>query len=123
MKAIVQTYGSHGVLELREIDKPAAGEATTLAEIAETAGIATRTIFASFPGKEDTLFRDFQEMPSSRLSPSGCGSSSRDRSRRSAAPAGLPVVICTSFQCAHRCRRATVQVIVSWHRRKVMGRA
>jgi AcrR family transcriptional regulator len=29
---------------------------TTLAEIADAAGVSTRTIFAYFPGKEDILF-------------------------------------------------------------------
>ena len=37
-------------------------DATTLAEIAERAGVATRTIFAYFPSKEDILFCDFQAM-------------------------------------------------------------
>jgi AcrR family transcriptional regulator len=36
--------------------------ATTLAEIAEAAGVSTRTIFAYFPGKEDILFCDFEAM-------------------------------------------------------------
>ncbi len=36
--------------------------ATTLAEIAEAADIATRTIFAYYPTKEDILFADFHEM-------------------------------------------------------------
>ena len=31
-------------------------DATTLAEIAEAAGVSTRTIFAYFPSKEDILF-------------------------------------------------------------------
>jgi AcrR family transcriptional regulator len=35
-------------------------DATTLAEIAERAGVATRTIFAYFPSKEDILFSDFE---------------------------------------------------------------
>jgi AcrR family transcriptional regulator len=35
-------------------------EETTLAEIAEAAGVSTRTIFAYFPGKEDILFSDFE---------------------------------------------------------------
>jgi AcrR family transcriptional regulator len=35
---------------------------TTLAEIAEAAGVSTRTIFAYFPGKEDILFARTQEM-------------------------------------------------------------
>jgi AcrR family transcriptional regulator len=34
-------------------------DATTLAEIAEAAGVSTRTIFAYFPGKEDILFSGF----------------------------------------------------------------
>ena len=36
-------------------------EATTLAEIAEAAGVSTRTIFAYYPSKEDILFCGFQE--------------------------------------------------------------
>jgi AcrR family transcriptional regulator len=35
---------------------------TTLAEIAESAGVSTRTIFAYFPGKEDILFSPMQMM-------------------------------------------------------------
>jgi AcrR family transcriptional regulator len=35
---------------------------TTLAEIAEAAGVSTRTIFAYFPGKEDILFATTQAM-------------------------------------------------------------
>jgi AcrR family transcriptional regulator len=35
---------------------------TTLAEIAEAAGVSTRTIFAYFPGKEDILFCKTQTM-------------------------------------------------------------
>jgi AcrR family transcriptional regulator len=35
---------------------------TTLAEIAEAAGVSTRTIFAYFPGKEDILFSTLQTM-------------------------------------------------------------
>jgi AcrR family transcriptional regulator len=35
---------------------------TTLAEIAEAAGVSTRTIFAYFPGKEDILFAKTHEM-------------------------------------------------------------
>jgi AcrR family transcriptional regulator len=35
---------------------------TTLAEIAEKAGVSTRTIFAYFPGKEDILFCTVQTM-------------------------------------------------------------
>jgi AcrR family transcriptional regulator len=35
---------------------------TTLAEIAEAAGVSTRTIFAYFPGKEDILFCTTQTM-------------------------------------------------------------
>jgi AcrR family transcriptional regulator len=35
---------------------------TTLAEIAEAAGVSTRTIFAYFPGKEDILFATVQTM-------------------------------------------------------------
>lgn len=35
---------------------------TTLAEIAEAAGVSTRTIFAYFPGKEDILFSTVQTM-------------------------------------------------------------
>ena len=37
-------------------------DATTLAEIAEAAGVSTRTIFAYFPSKEDILFASFQTM-------------------------------------------------------------
>ena len=37
-------------------------EATTLADIADAAGVSTRTIFAYFPGKEDILFSSFQAM-------------------------------------------------------------
>jgi AcrR family transcriptional regulator len=35
---------------------------TTLAEIAEAAGVSTRTIFAYFPGKEDILFSTLESM-------------------------------------------------------------
>ena len=35
---------------------------TTLADIADAAGLSTRTIFAYFPSKEDILFSTFQEM-------------------------------------------------------------
>src|SRR5262249_5845306 len=35
---------------------------TTLAEIADAAGVSTRTIFAYFPGKEDILFSTMQTM-------------------------------------------------------------
>jgi len=35
---------------------------TTLAEIADAAGVSTRTIFAYFPGKEDILFASFETM-------------------------------------------------------------
>jgi AcrR family transcriptional regulator len=37
-------------------------EVTTLAEIAEAAGVSTRTIFAYFPSKEDILFSEFQAL-------------------------------------------------------------
>jgi AcrR family transcriptional regulator len=37
-------------------------DATTLADIAEAAGVSTRTIFAYFPGKEDLLFASFETM-------------------------------------------------------------
>ena len=37
-------------------------DATTLAEIAEAAGVSTRTIFAYFPSKEDILFATLQTM-------------------------------------------------------------
>lgn len=37
-------------------------DATTLAEIAEAAGVSTRTVFAYFPSKEDILFANFQAM-------------------------------------------------------------
>jgi AcrR family transcriptional regulator len=37
-------------------------DATTLAEIAEAAGVSTRTIFAYFPSKEDILFSTLQTM-------------------------------------------------------------
>jgi AcrR family transcriptional regulator len=37
-------------------------DATTLAEIAEAAGVSTRTIFAYFSSKEDILFASFQTM-------------------------------------------------------------
>src|SRR5881296_2689372 len=35
---------------------------TTLPDIAEAADVATRTIFAYFPSKEDILFSDLEEM-------------------------------------------------------------
>jgi len=35
---------------------------TTLADIADAAGVSTRTIFAYFPGKEDILFSTFEDM-------------------------------------------------------------
>src|SRR3954454_21461909 len=35
---------------------------TTLAEIADAAGVSTRTIFAYFPGKEDILFSRIEAM-------------------------------------------------------------
>ena len=35
---------------------------TTLAEIAEAAGVSTRTIFAYFPSKEDILFSELDEL-------------------------------------------------------------
>ncbi len=37
-------------------------DATTLADIADAAGVSTRTIFAYFPGKEDLLFASFETM-------------------------------------------------------------
>jgi AcrR family transcriptional regulator len=37
-------------------------DATTLADIAEVAGVSTRTIFAYFPSKEDILFASFESM-------------------------------------------------------------
>src|SRR5262249_38492501 len=37
-------------------------DATTLADIAEVAGVSTRTIFAYFPSKEDILFASFETM-------------------------------------------------------------
>src|SRR6478672_9053343 len=37
-------------------------DATTLADIADAAGVSTRTIFAYFPGKEDILFASFETM-------------------------------------------------------------
>jgi AcrR family transcriptional regulator len=37
-------------------------EETTLGEIADAAGVSTRTIFAYFPGKEDILFATVQTM-------------------------------------------------------------
>ncbi len=37
-------------------------DATTLAEIAEAAGVSTRTIFAYFPSKEDILFASLQAL-------------------------------------------------------------
>jgi len=37
-------------------------DATTLADIAEAAGVSTRTIFAYFPSKQDILFATFDEM-------------------------------------------------------------
>ena len=49
---------------------------TTLAEIAEAAGVSTRTIFAYFPSKEDILFSTLQTM---------CGSFSEALAER---PAG-----------------------------------
>ncbi len=35
---------------------------TTLADIADAAGVSTRTIFAYFPGKEDIVFCEFETM-------------------------------------------------------------
>jgi len=37
-------------------------EATTLADIADAAGVSTRTIFAYFPSKEDIVFCEFESM-------------------------------------------------------------
>jgi len=37
-------------------------DSTTLADIAEAAGVSTRTIFAYFPSKQDILFSEFQVM-------------------------------------------------------------
>src|SRR4029077_7102310 len=37
-------------------------DATTLADIADAAGVSTRTIFAYFPSKEDILFASFETM-------------------------------------------------------------
>ena len=37
-------------------------DATTLADIAEAAGVSTRTIFAYFPSKEDIVFCEFESM-------------------------------------------------------------
>ena len=37
-------------------------DATTLADIADAAGVSTRTIFAYFPSKQDILFATFDEM-------------------------------------------------------------
>ncbi|HEU5211259.1 MAG TPA: TetR family transcriptional regulator [Gaiellaceae bacterium] len=37
-------------------------DATTLADIADAAGVSTRTIFAYFPSKEDIVFCEFESM-------------------------------------------------------------
>src|SRR5690242_19011631 len=40
-------------------------DATTLADIAEAAGVSTRTIFAYFPSMEDIVFCEFESMQES----------------------------------------------------------